>query len=95
MLAPVVSDRLEMRLVFLSCLLFYGGLPIKRLFLRELSLLARGGKNDKNEPGLEVVGQANDGQQAIKLAHELVPDVILNGYQHARGQRKGLHGDEK
>jgi two-component system invasion response regulator UvrY len=31
----------------------------------------------KNELGLEVVGQANDGQKAIEVARELVPDVIL------------------
>jgi YesN/AraC family two-component response regulator len=31
----------------------------------------------KNELGLEVVGQANDGQKAIEVASELVPDVIL------------------
>jgi signal transduction histidine kinase/CheY-like chemotaxis protein len=31
----------------------------------------------KSEPGLKVVGQANDGQEAIELAHQLKPDVIL------------------
>jgi len=31
----------------------------------------------KNELVLEVVGQANDGQKAIEVASELVPDVIL------------------
>ena len=31
----------------------------------------------KNEPGLEVVGHATDGQEAIELAQQLKPDVIL------------------
>ncbi len=29
------------------------------------------------EPGLELVGQASDGQEAVKLATEVVPDVVL------------------
>jgi PAS domain S-box-containing protein len=31
----------------------------------------------KNEPGLEVVGEAQDGREAIDFAQELKPDVIL------------------
>jgi DNA-binding NarL/FixJ family response regulator len=31
----------------------------------------------KNEPGLEIVGEANDGREAIGFAQELKPDVIL------------------
>jgi DNA-binding NarL/FixJ family response regulator len=31
----------------------------------------------KNEPGLEVVGHATDGQEATELAQQLKPDVIL------------------
>jgi two-component system, NarL family, nitrate/nitrite response regulator NarL len=29
------------------------------------------------EPGIEVVGTAPDGKQAVALAHELAPDVIV------------------
>ena len=31
----------------------------------------------KTEPGLEVIGEAADGEEAVKLACELKPDVIL------------------
>jgi PAS domain S-box-containing protein len=31
----------------------------------------------KNEPGLEIVGEAKDGQEAIEFAQELKPNVIL------------------
>ena len=29
------------------------------------------------QPGLRVVGEAGDGEEAVQLAHELAPDVIL------------------
>jgi two-component system, NarL family, nitrate/nitrite response regulator NarL len=29
------------------------------------------------EPGLQVIGEASDGQQAVQLAHSLKPDVLL------------------
>src|ERR1700756_5184671 len=31
----------------------------------------------EEEPGLELVGQASDGQEAVQLAGEVVPDVVL------------------
>ncbi|WP_372831833.1 response regulator transcription factor, partial [Pontibacterium sp.] len=31
----------------------------------------------ESEPGIEVIGQANNGQQALEKAAELKPDVVL------------------
>ena len=41
------------------------------LFRRGLQIVLEG------EPGLELVGQASDGQEAVQLAGEVVPDVVL------------------
>jgi DNA-binding NarL/FixJ family response regulator len=41
------------------------------LFRRGLEMVLQG------EPGLELVGQASDGQEAVQLAGEVVPDVVL------------------
>ncbi len=41
------------------------------LFRRGLEMVLQG------EAGLELVGQASDGQEAVKLAGEVVPDVVL------------------
>ena len=31
----------------------------------------------KGEEGLEVIGQTGDGQEAIRLAQELTPDILV------------------
>ncbi|MBS0608430.1 MAG: response regulator transcription factor, partial [Proteobacteria bacterium] len=36
------------------------------------------------EPGIEVVGQAGDGQEALDLALALAPDVVLMDLQMPR-----------
>jgi DNA-binding NarL/FixJ family response regulator len=41
------------------------------LFRRGLEMVLGG------EPGLELVGEASDGQEAVQLAGEVVPDVVL------------------
>jgi DNA-binding NarL/FixJ family response regulator len=31
----------------------------------------------KDEPGIELVGQASDGAEAVRMAREVLPDVVL------------------
>jgi DNA-binding NarL/FixJ family response regulator len=40
-------------------------------FRRGLEVVLQG------EPGLELVGQASDGQEAVRVASEVVPDIVL------------------
>ena len=40
------------------------------------------------EPGMEVVGEAVDGREAIEMARKVSPDVVVMGHQHA-GHRPG------
>lgn len=51
----------------------------KRVLLADDSLLARRGIRTllKRDAGFEVVGEAEDGSQALAMARELVPDLIL------------------
>ncbi|MBI5581042.1 MAG: PAS domain S-box protein [Deltaproteobacteria bacterium] len=54
------------------------GATIRVLLADDHALFRNGlGRLLKNERGLEVVGHANDGKQAIELAQQLKPDVIL------------------
>ncbi|MEW8958940.1 MAG: response regulator transcription factor [Moorella sp. (in: firmicutes)] len=39
------------------------------------------------EPDMQVVGEAGDGDQALRLARKLMPDILPFGYQHALLQR--------
>ncbi len=50
-----------------------------RIFLADGHYIVRQGirRIFEAEPDLEVVGEANDGKQAVSLAHQLKPDIVL------------------
>ena len=41
----------------------------------------------EDDPSIVVVGEASDGEEAIRLAGELQPRVIVMGLRHARHER--------
>src|SRR5438067_10357526 len=51
-----------------------------RLLLADDHTLVRQGLRNilQSEPDLEIVGEAENGQQAVQLAQELLPDVVLS-----------------
>src|SRR3981189_1281125 len=52
--------------------------PITILLVDDHSLVRRGFRRMlEDEPDMDVVGEAGDGEQAIKLARELHPTVIV------------------
>ncbi len=64
--------------------------PIRILLAEDQTLMRQGLRTILElEPGLKVVGEAGDGQAAVKLAQQLKPDVILMDVQ-----MPGLNGVE-
>jgi DNA-binding NarL/FixJ family response regulator len=55
-----------------------GVAPIRVLIADDHALFRRGlGMVLKEEPGIELVGQASDGTEAVQMADEKRPDVVL------------------
>ena len=70
-----------------------GADPIRVLIADDHALFRRGLEMVlKEEPGIELVGQASDGAEAVQMAAEVLPDVVLmdvrmpkiNGIEAAR-----------
>ena len=40
-------------------------------------------------PGLDIVGDASNGEEALRMAFTLTPDVVLDGSSHACHGRGG------
>lgn len=59
--------------------------PIRILLAEDQTLMRQGLKTLLElEPGLRVVGEAEDGEAAVKLAQQLRPDIILMDVQMPR-----------
>jgi len=55
-----------------------GADPIRVLIADDHALFRRGLEMVlKEEPGIELVGQASDGAEAVQMAGEVLPDVVL------------------
>ena len=55
-----------------------GADPIRILIADDHALFRRGLEMVlKEEPGIELVGQASDGAEAVRMAREALPDVVL------------------
>jgi DNA-binding NarL/FixJ family response regulator len=71
-----------------------------RLILADDHVMLRQGTAEllRREPDLEIVGEADTGQQAIELAHRLLPDIVvmdvrmpvLSGIEATRRIREAL-----
>ena len=75
-------------LVFLYCVDYLRDVTPwirSRLFLADDHTILRAGIRAllENEPDMLVVGEAEDGRSAVKLACQVLPDIVLNGYRHA------------
>ncbi len=49
----------------------------------------------EGEPGFEVVGEAGDGEEAIRLVHELGPDLVLMDLRLEKGSVDGIEATRR
>ena len=66
--------------------------PIRILLVEDQTLMRQGLKTILDlEPGLQVRGEASDGEVGVRVALELRPDVILMDVQVAEAGRRSGH----
>jgi DNA-binding NarL/FixJ family response regulator len=71
-------------------------MPLRILLVDDHIVVREGIKSTLESNGLEVIGEASDGREGVRLAHELKPDIAvfdigmpgLNGIDAARAVRK-------
>ena len=68
--------------------------PIRILLVEDQTLMRQGLKTILDlEPGLQVVGEASDGEAGVQAALELRPDTASrSGHYGLRGMRERLEG---
>ena len=52
-------------------------MTIRLMLVDDHRMLREGLRRSMEEAGFDVVGEASDGEEAVRLAHELKPDVVL------------------